>query len=115
MGLGVEALLEAGWFDSSEGVKLQWDLWCSVLLIHVASAVTFWKGSLGREVLGINKLANISSILSSVFEEVLELLILVIFFVGDFAVVYTDGCCSGNGRNRARAGIGVYWGPGHPL
>ncbi|XP_076188947.1 ribonuclease H1 isoform X2 [Aptenodytes patagonicus] len=34
---------------------------------------------------------------------------------GDFAVVYTDGCCSGNGRNRARAGIGVYWGPGHPL
>ncbi|NWR79171.1 RNH1 Ribonuclease, partial [Centropus unirufus] len=33
----------------------------------------------------------------------------------DFAVVYTDGCCSGNGRHRARAGIGVYWGPGHPL
>nr|XP_009940362.1 PREDICTED: ribonuclease H1 [Opisthocomus hoazin] len=36
-------------------------------------------------------------------------------YMGDFAVVYTDGCCSGNGRNRARAGIGVYWGPGHPL
>ncbi|XP_061213611.1 ribonuclease H1 isoform X3 [Neopsephotus bourkii] len=34
---------------------------------------------------------------------------------GEFAVVYTDGCCSGNGRSRARAGIGVYWGPGHPL
>ncbi|NXW76367.1 RNH1 Ribonuclease, partial [Hirundo rustica] len=34
---------------------------------------------------------------------------------GDFAVVYTDGCCTGNGHNRARAGIGVYWGPGHPL
>ncbi|NXV76255.1 RNH1 Ribonuclease, partial [Atlantisia rogersi] len=36
-------------------------------------------------------------------------------YMGDFAVVYTDGCCSSNGRNRARAGIGVYWGPGHPL
>ncbi|XP_069707703.1 ribonuclease H1 [Phaenicophaeus curvirostris] len=36
-------------------------------------------------------------------------------YMGDFTVVYTDGCCSGNGRNRARAGIGVYWGPGHPL
>ncbi|XP_037668652.1 ribonuclease H1 isoform X2 [Choloepus didactylus] len=34
---------------------------------------------------------------------------------GDFVVVYTDGCCSSNGRRRARAGIGVYWGPGHPL
>ncbi|XP_057599191.1 ribonuclease H1 isoform X2 [Hippopotamus amphibius kiboko] len=28
---------------------------------------------------------------------------------------YMDGCCSSNGRRRARAGIGVYWGPGHPL
>ncbi|NXU74807.1 RNH1 Ribonuclease, partial [Oreotrochilus melanogaster] len=36
-------------------------------------------------------------------------------YMGDFAVVYTDGCCSGNGHNKARAGIGVYWGPGHPL
>ncbi|XP_057877506.1 ribonuclease H1 [Melospiza georgiana] len=36
-------------------------------------------------------------------------------YMGDFAVVYTDGCCSSNGRKRARAGIGVYWGPGHPL
>ncbi|XP_073905191.1 ribonuclease H1 isoform X2 [Castor canadensis] len=34
---------------------------------------------------------------------------------GDYVVVYTDGCCSSNGRRRARAGIGVYWGPGHPL
>uniref|UniRef100_A0A8B9G6G5 Ribonuclease H1 n=1 Tax=Amazona collaria TaxID=241587 RepID=A0A8B9G6G5_9PSIT len=36
-------------------------------------------------------------------------------YMGEFAVVYTDGCCSGNGHSRARAGIGVYWGPGHPL
>lgn len=28
-------------------------------------------------------------------------------------VVYTDGCCTKNGRYGARAGIGVYWGPGH--
>lgn len=34
---------------------------------------------------------------------------------GDFVVVYTDGCCCSNGRRKARAGIGVYWGPGHPL
>ena len=25
--------------------------------------------------------------------------------------VYTDGCCHNNGKNGARAGIGVYWGP----
>ncbi|XP_045700362.1 ribonuclease H1 isoform X1 [Phyllostomus hastatus] len=36
-------------------------------------------------------------------------------YVGEHVVVYTDGCCSRNGRRRARAGIGVYWGPGHPL
>ncbi|XP_049981879.1 ribonuclease H1 isoform X1 [Alexandromys fortis] len=36
-------------------------------------------------------------------------------YMGESVVVYTDGCCSSNGRNRARAGIGVYWGPGHPL
>ncbi|XP_048387391.1 ribonuclease H1 isoform X1 [Stegostoma tigrinum] len=36
-------------------------------------------------------------------------------YMGDAVAVYTDGCCSGNGRNRARAGIGVYWGPGHSL
>ncbi|XP_014662577.1 PREDICTED: ribonuclease H1-like [Priapulus caudatus] len=29
--------------------------------------------------------------------------------------VYTDGCCTNNGRCSARAGIGVYWGPGNPL
>ncbi|XP_075720014.1 ribonuclease H1-like [Rhinoderma darwinii] len=35
--------------------------------------------------------------------------------MGDHTVVYTDGCCSRNGRVKARAGIGVYWGPNHPL
>ncbi|XP_069584147.1 ribonuclease H1-like [Ranitomeya imitator] len=35
--------------------------------------------------------------------------------MGDSTVVYTDGCCSCNGRLKARAGIGVYWGPNHPL
>ncbi|XP_053141919.1 ribonuclease H1 isoform X4 [Hemicordylus capensis] len=35
--------------------------------------------------------------------------------MGDYAVVYTDGCCSSNGRHKARAGTGVYWGPDHPL
>ncbi|XP_021468049.1 ribonuclease H1 isoform X1 [Oncorhynchus mykiss] len=34
---------------------------------------------------------------------------------GDAVVVYTDGCCSGNGKAGARAGIGVYWGRDHPL
>ncbi|XP_022828099.1 ribonuclease H1-like isoform X2 [Spodoptera litura] len=29
--------------------------------------------------------------------------------------VYTDGACSANGRSGARAGLGVYWGDGHPL
>uniref|UniRef100_A0A0B8RQE8 Ribonuclease H1 n=1 Tax=Philothamnus irregularis TaxID=1899461 RepID=A0A0B8RQE8_9SAUR len=37
------------------------------------------------------------------------------FYMGDYTVVYTDGCCSSNGRQAARAGTGVYWGPGHPL
>uniref|UniRef100_A0A8C5L668 Ribonuclease H1 n=1 Tax=Jaculus jaculus TaxID=51337 RepID=A0A8C5L668_JACJA len=36
-------------------------------------------------------------------------------YMGELVVVYTDGCCSSNGRMQARAGIGVYWGPGHPL
>ncbi|XP_059211679.1 ribonuclease H1 [Centropristis striata] len=36
-------------------------------------------------------------------------------YMGDAVVVYTDGCCSGNGQKGARAGIGVYWGPNHPL
>ncbi|XP_062406220.1 ribonuclease H1 isoform X2 [Sardina pilchardus] len=36
-------------------------------------------------------------------------------YMGDAVVVYTDGCCEGNGKVGARAGIGVYWGPNHPL
>lgn len=32
----------------------------------------------------------------------------------DRVVVYTDGCCTSNGRRGARAGLGVYWGPQHP-
>ncbi|KAK3516792.1 hypothetical protein QTP70_023671 [Hemibagrus guttatus] len=36
-------------------------------------------------------------------------------YMGDAVVVYTDGCCTKNGRHGARAGIGVYWGPSHPL
>ncbi|XP_041974327.1 ribonuclease H1 [Aricia agestis] len=32
-----------------------------------------------------------------------------------YVQVYTDGACSSNGRNGARAGLGVYWGEGHPL
>ncbi|XP_048062758.1 ribonuclease H1 isoform X1 [Megalobrama amblycephala] len=36
-------------------------------------------------------------------------------YMGDAVVVYTDGCCSSNGRQGARAGIGVYWGRDHPL
>lgn len=29
-------------------------------------------------------------------------------------VVYTDGCCLGNGTHRAVGGVGVYWAPHHP-
>ncbi|XP_071323772.1 ribonuclease H1 isoform X4 [Trachinotus anak] len=36
-------------------------------------------------------------------------------YMGDAVVVYTDGCCSANGKSGARAGIGVYWGHNHPL
>lgn len=36
-------------------------------------------------------------------------------YMGEHVVVYTDGCCSSNGRSEARAGTGVYWGPNHPL
>ncbi|XP_069462130.1 ribonuclease H1-like [Ambystoma mexicanum] len=36
-------------------------------------------------------------------------------YMGESAVVYTDGCCSRNGKLKARAGIGVYWGRGHHL
>lgn len=28
--------------------------------------------------------------------------------------VYTDGACKNNGRNGAKAGVGVYWGPNDP-
>ncbi|KAG1681862.1 Ribonuclease H1 [Nymphon striatum] len=28
--------------------------------------------------------------------------------------VYTDGACQDNGKPKARAGIGIYWGPDHP-
>lgn len=30
-------------------------------------------------------------------------------------IVFTDGASSENGMKRSRAGIGVYWGPNHPL
>lgn len=36
-------------------------------------------------------------------------------YMGDGVVVYTDGCCTSNGKKGARAGIGVYWGRNHPL
>uniref|UniRef100_A0A3P8V4F0 Ribonuclease H1 n=1 Tax=Cynoglossus semilaevis TaxID=244447 RepID=A0A3P8V4F0_CYNSE len=35
-------------------------------------------------------------------------------YMGDAVVVYTDGCCTGNGKSGAKAGIGVYWGHNHP-
>ena len=31
-----------------------------------------------------------------------------------FVVVYTDGACKGNGRAGSKAGLGVFWGVGHP-
>uniref|UniRef100_UPI00358F0464 ribonuclease H1-like n=1 Tax=Myxine glutinosa TaxID=7769 RepID=UPI00358F0464 len=37
------------------------------------------------------------------------------FHVGGVPVVYTDGCCSYNGKDEARGGVGVFWGPEHPL
>uniref|UniRef100_A0A8C4Q3X7 Ribonuclease H1 n=1 Tax=Eptatretus burgeri TaxID=7764 RepID=A0A8C4Q3X7_EPTBU len=37
------------------------------------------------------------------------------FRVGGVPVVYTDGCCSHNGKDAARGGVGVFWGPEHPL
>ncbi|XP_059837969.1 ribonuclease H1 [Hypanus sabinus] len=36
-------------------------------------------------------------------------------YMGDAVAVYTDGCCTSNGKKQSRAGIGVYWGPGHSL
>lgn len=32
-----------------------------------------------------------------------------------YLIVYTDGSCEFNGRNGARAGVGVYFGKDHPL
>jgi len=32
-----------------------------------------------------------------------------------FTEVHTDGACPNNGKETARAGIGVWWGPNHPL
>ena len=39
------------------------------------------------------------------------------FHVNDegFLVVYTDGACENNGKVGAKAGIGVYFGPSHPM
>ncbi|XP_074640906.1 ribonuclease H1-like [Tubulanus polymorphus] len=34
---------------------------------------------------------------------------------GSAVIVYTDGACSSNGKKGAAAGIGVYWGEGHPM
>uniref|UniRef100_UPI00358F1732 ribonuclease H1 n=1 Tax=Myxine glutinosa TaxID=7769 RepID=UPI00358F1732 len=36
-------------------------------------------------------------------------------YMGDTPLVYTDGSCIENGKVGASAGIGVYWGPNHPL
>lgn len=35
--------------------------------------------------------------------------------VHDYVVVYTDGACQNNGKFNAKAGIGVWFGPNHPL
>ncbi|XP_068678343.1 ribonuclease H1-like [Montipora foliosa] len=48
--------------------------------------------------------ASSSSWLSSLDDSVL---------IVDRPIVYTDGCCTKNGRRGARAGVGVYWGPEH--
>ncbi|XP_013399318.1 ribonuclease H1 [Lingula anatina] len=34
---------------------------------------------------------------------------------GSVVIVYTDGACINNGKENARAGIGVYWGPDNPM
>lgn len=33
----------------------------------------------------------------------------------NYVNVWTDGACSSNGRNGAKAGIGAYFDDGHPL
>jgi ribonuclease HI len=35
-------------------------------------------------------------------------------FKGVDCIVYTDGACVNNGKPGARAGVGVFWGPGDP-
>lgn len=35
--LGAKMLRDADLFGSSEGVKLQWDFWCSAFLIYLGS------------------------------------------------------------------------------
>ena len=30
-------------------------------------------------------------------------------------VVYSDGCCTKNGGTGAKAGIGIFWGPGDDI
>lgn len=32
-----------------------------------------------------------------------------------FVIVYTDGACERNGQKNAKAGLGVWFGPNHPL
>lgn len=32
----------------------------------------------------------------------------------DWDVVYSDGACKGNGQHGAKAGVGIWWGPGDP-
>lgn len=39
----------------------------------------------------------------------------VLFSAGKHVCVYTDGACSGNGQANSAAGIGIFWGPFHPL
>lgn len=33
----------------------------------------------------------------------------------EYLIVYTDGACWMNGKQGAKAGVGVYFGPDHPL
>lgn len=32
-----------------------------------------------------------------------------------YVVVYTDGACTNNGYKGAKAGVGIWFGPDHPL
>lgn len=33
----------------------------------------------------------------------------------DYVLVYTDGACISNGTENAKAGIGIWFGDGHPM